>query len=60
MNIYQSLYDLVNTYIYGGVANTADSTELACVLIASIGTLAMVAIPFALCYKIITKIGGLI
>lgn len=60
MNIYQSLYDLLNTYLYGGIATQADSTELCCTLLASIGTIAMVAIPFAICYKLITKIGGMI
>lgn len=57
LSIYQSLYDLIHTYIYGGVTLTPDMS-LICTLIATIGCLAFVAIPFFVVYKILSFIIG--
>lgn len=57
MSIYQSLFDLIQTYIYGGVALTADM-NLVCTLISSIGCIFLVALPFVIVYKVISFIVG--
>ena len=52
-SIYQSLFDLIHTHIYGGVTLTSDMT-LVCTLISTIGCLAFVAIPFFVVYKVLS------
>ncbi len=52
-SIYQSLFDLIHTHIYGGVTLTSDM-NLVCTLIATIGCIAFVAIPFFVVYKILS------
>lgn len=58
MNIYQSLYDLLNTYVFGNsiVANSVQ--DLATTLISLCGTIFLVAIPFLVVWKIIKVIMG--
>ena len=56
MSIYQSLYDLIQTYIFGGVAVLGSNQELICMLIASFGSIFLVAIPFAVVWKLILLI----
>lgn len=56
MGIYQNLYTLLEQYIYGGTM-TADAT-LICTLMATIGSVFVVALPFALVWKIIKMIMG--
>lgn len=56
MSIYQSLYDLIQTYIFGGVAELGSNQELICMLIASVGSIFLVAIPFAVVWKLILLI----
>ena len=51
-SIYQSLFDLIHTHIYGSVVLTPDM-NLVCTLIATIGSIAFVAIPFFVVYKIL-------
>lgn len=57
MSMYQSLFDLIHTHIYGGVELTSDM-NLVCTLIATIGCLFVVGIPFFVVYKTITFIFG--
>lgn len=45
MSMYQSLFDLIHTHIYGSVELTSDM-NLVCTLIATIGCLLLIAIPF--------------
>ena len=52
-SIYQSLFDLIHNHIYGGVVLSSDM-NLVCTLIATIGSLAFVAIPFFVVYKILS------
>lgn len=52
MSIYQNLYDLIMQYVYGGVTPTADM-QLICTLIATIGCLFVVAMPFIIVWFII-------
>lgn len=59
MNIYQSLYDLLNTYVFGGqiVANT--NQELIAILMATAGTVFLVSLPFLVVWRIIRFIGNI-
>lgn len=57
MSIYQSLFDLIQTYIYGGATLTADM-NLVCTLISTIGCIFLVALPFVIVYKVISFIVG--
>lgn len=55
MSIYQELLNLINTYIYGGV--TMSGTQaLTADLIATIGCIALVALPFFVCWRVIQYI----
>lgn len=54
--MYQSLYDLVQTYVFGGVAELGSNQELVCMLIATFGSVFMVAIPFILVWRLIIAI----
>lgn len=52
--IYNNLYELVVTYIFGTELVTSGSWyELVAILIASIGSLFVMAIPFILVYNVI-------
>lgn len=56
MGIYQNLYALLEQYIYGGVM-TADAS-LICTLMATMGSVFVVALPFAVVWKVIRLIMG--
>lgn len=58
MNIYQSLYDVINTYIYGGGLVAGSYEELVCVLMSTIGVIALVSIPFVIVKKVIDLFAG--
>lgn len=53
--MYNNLYELLNTFIYDGVANNAPATELACTLMASFGCVLLVALPFFIVYAILRR-----
>lgn len=57
-NIYQSLYDLLNTYVYGGELLAGSHQDLVATLLATIGVVFLVALPFMLVLKVIRMIGG--
>ena len=57
MSIYQSLYDLIAQYVYGGVELTTHM-DLVCVLVATLGCLFLVAMPFVIVYLVIKLITG--
>lgn len=50
--IYQGLFDLIQTYIYGGVELTADM-NLVCTLLATAGSIFCIALPFVVVWKFI-------
>lgn len=58
MNIYQSIYDLINQYIFGNsiVANSVQ--DLATTLIALTACIFTFSIPFLIVWKIIKTILG--
>lgn len=49
MSIYQSIYDLFNTYIYGGLIQSGSYEELVCILISTIACLFAFSLPFMVC-----------
>lgn len=51
MSIYQNIYDLIVTYVYGGVTLSA-SMELVTVTLATIGCVFVFALPFVLVWKV--------
>lgn len=52
MSMYQSLFDLIQTHVYGGAELTPDM-NLVCTLISTIGVLFCIAIPFFVVYRIL-------
>lgn len=57
MSIYQSIFDIIHTYIYGGVTMTADMT-LTTTLLSTGASIFVVALPFTVVWKIIKMIVG--
>ena len=57
MGIYQTLYDLLETYLFG-VVEVGTYQELVTISLSAIGTIFVVAIPFILVYKVICLLVG--
>lgn len=55
--MYQNLFDLIHTYIYGGVELTSDMS-LICTLISTIGCVFLVSLPFIVVYKLLCFISS--
>lgn len=47
-NIYQTLYDLVNTYIFGNSAAVGSYEELMCIIASTAGCAFIICVPFAI------------
>lgn len=60
MNIYQSLYDLLNTHVFGGSIVAGSYEELVTIFFAMTATLFMVALPFLVVFAILKMIVGYI
>ena len=56
--MYNDLFNIIHTHIYSGVTMTSDQ-NLVCTLIATIGCLLFVGLPFFLVYKILAFVVGL-
>lgn len=54
--MYDSLYDLIQTYVFGGALELGSNQELVCMLIATFGCIFLVAIPFILVWRLIIAI----
>lgn len=54
-SIYQSLFNLIHQYVYGGVDLTSDM-NLVCTLISTIGVVFLVSIPFIIVKKFIDMV----
>lgn len=57
VSIYQSLFDLIHTYVYGGVTLTSDMS-LICTLIATMGCIFCISIPFLVVFWFLRLILG--
>ena len=58
MSIYQSCFDLIHTYIYGGVTLTSDMS-LVCTFMASAACIFLFALPFCIVWKVIRMIANI-
>lgn len=58
MNIYQSLYELINTYIFGGSIALNSVPDLVATLLSVCGVVFIFSIPFMLVWRVIRMIGG--
>lgn len=58
MNIYQSLYDLINTYLFGGEIVLNSVPDLVATLLSVCGVVFIFSIPFMLVWRVIKAIGG--
>lgn len=54
--MYQSLYNLISTYIFEGAVELGSHADLVCTLVATFGNIALIALPFVIVYKIITSV----
>lgn len=51
--MYQGLYDLIMTHVYGGVSAITPDMELVATLVATFGCLFLVSLPFLLLWKVV-------
>ena len=58
MSIYQSLYDLINTYIFGGLIATGSYQELVAILFSTLGCVFLISLPFMVVWKVVKTILG--
>lgn len=52
MNIYQTCYDLINTYIYGGSVVAETYTDLVCIALSTLACVLVFAFPFLVAWRI--------
>lgn len=57
MNIYQDIYDIIQTYLFGGVELSANM-DLVAITLATIGTVFVFSLPFLVVWKILKIIMG--
>lgn len=58
MNIYQTFYDLLQTYVFGGEILANSIPDLVATLFSTGATLFVVAVPFVVVLKVINFIVG--
>lgn len=58
MAIYDTFYDLLNTYIFGGGIAVGTYADLVCILLSTIACLFCVALPFIVIWKAIKLFVG--
>lgn len=56
--MYQNLYNLLNTYIFGGQVVSGSYEELVCILVSTIGVLVLIGLPFLVVFKILKLVLG--
>ena len=56
MNIYQSLYDLLNQYVFNNSVVVGSYQELVLTLVSTLGWVLCVALPFIAVYKFIKDV----
>lgn len=56
MSIYDNIYNLINTYIYGGNVTSGSFMELVCILVATIACVFLISLPFIIVWRIIRSI----
>ena len=58
MSIYDSIYNLFNTYVYGGNIVVGSHQDLVATLMSTIAVVFMVSLPFLVVWKVIKLIMG--
>lgn len=58
MSIYNALYSLLNTYVFGGSIEVGSIPDLVATLISTCGVVFIVAIPFIIVAKVISMVCG--
>ena len=56
--IYQGIYDLINTYIFGGTVVAGSYAELVTMLFATTASIAFVALPLVFVWRVVTRFFG--
>ncbi len=56
MGIYQTCYDLLNTYVFGNTVVQGSHADLVCVFLSTIACIAVIAVPFVVVWRAITFI----
>lgn len=56
--IYQTCYELVAQYVYGGSAQLESYQDLVCVAVSTLACLFVIALPFILVWRVIKLLGG--
>ena len=51
--MYQNLYDLIMSHVYGGVVSVTPDMELVATLIATTGCIFLISLPFLLVWRFI-------
>lgn len=58
MNIYQSIYDTINTYVFGNSIIAGSYQELVTIFFSTTACLFVMALPFVVVYKVIKMLVG--
>ena len=58
MNIYQTCYDLINQYIFNMTLQSGTHQDLIAVMLSTIATVFLFALPFLVVWKVIKLIMG--
>ena len=54
--MYQSIYDLISTYVFNGDLAVGSNAELVCMLVSTFAVVFLVSIPFILVWRLILAI----
>lgn len=57
MSIFETIYNLIETYIFGTVA-VGSYYELVCILVSTCACLFVMSIPFIICWRVIKVLLG--
>lgn len=53
---YQGIYDLVNTYVYGGNVVPGTYQDLVCIFVATLGCLFFILLPFLVVFWLVRRV----
>lgn len=53
MSIYTDIYNLINTYIFGGLIEAGTHQELVAILLSTVACIFVFSLPFLLVWKIL-------
>lgn len=56
--MYQNLYELIDKFIFDYSASTLPNADLVCTLVATLGSIFLIALPFMVVWKVAKMIIG--